>query len=106
MLIYQNAEGVHGQSKFGSPWSRAMFLKHFHPGNAEVLHLFLRIPDPLIRWNKWPKCRSEKITGVDNLPRVNSLIKLRLCGLLFTQYETVWPVRIRLCRFVGIHLSR
>jgi len=23
MLIYQNAEGVHGQRKFGNPWARA-----------------------------------------------------------------------------------
>jgi len=26
MLIYQNAEGVHGQSKFGNPWSTRMAI--------------------------------------------------------------------------------
>jgi len=36
---------------------------------------------------------------------VNNLIKLRLFGLLFTQYKTSWLVRIRLCRLVGLRFT-
>jgi len=44
----------------------------------------------------WDEC--------ENCAWVNSLIKLRLYRLLFTQHKTSWLVRMRLCRLVGIRI--